>query len=137
MLEEVDVCRARWTVVQEDAGSQPRESRHLGSAFNLCEVCFGKVEPGTGEFVLQRTDGGQQEQPFAVEIEASGRVEARERDEVLESPPGRRTRTGELAEDAEWLPESDQSWAWRHSAIVARRVPGLSRRSGPFPCRFP
>jgi hypothetical protein len=86
-LDKTDLCRAGWTVVQDDSGSQERERLLFGNAFDLGEIRLREMELRTGELVLQPAHGGQEEQPFAVEIEAAGWIEPGNGDEVLERSP--------------------------------------------------
>ena len=75
------------------------------------------LEPRVGEPMGQRAVVGQEQQAFAIAIEPAGRIDSRDRDEVLESRAA--IRVAELAEDvvglvkgdgAEWLRASCHAW---------------------------
>ena len=75
-------------------------------AFHLHPICLGQLMAGIGNTGLKRAVVGQQQQPFGVGIEPSGRIDAGTIDDIGEATMRRRGR--ELADDAKGFVEQKQ-----------------------------
>ncbi|KMR58054.1 hypothetical protein EY06_15125, partial [Staphylococcus aureus] len=80
-----------------------------------------------GQLVRQRTVIRQQQQAFAVMVQAAGGIHARRQAEPGQGRPRRHAAVGELAEHVEGLVEGDQ-----HCGHGSRRVGHC-----PMPCHAP
>jgi len=77
--------------------------RSLGLAFDLDEIRLGQTRPRLADSRLPRAEVRQGEQPFAVVVEAAGRIHVRDREVVAQATA--LVRRGELREHAERLVE--------------------------------
>jgi hypothetical protein len=124
---------ARSAVVQLDAIAQALQLLRARLALHLHPVGLGQLVLGVGDPRLQATVVGQQQQAFAVAVQAPGRVDAGDVDEILE----RRApfAVAELRQHVERLVEQDQArlgrrrlglatWAGRPRRRAARGIAG-------------
>ena len=72
-----DFGRTGDKIAQIHAAAQLIQSVFTGHAFDLRPICFFDLEFGIGDLCLQATIVGEQEQAFAVGIQAPCRVEMR------------------------------------------------------------
>jgi hypothetical protein len=93
--------------------------RVIWNALDLGEVGLRVLETGIGQTVLKRAVIGQQEESFAVQVEAACRIETGQLDEVAQCLPAGSALARELREDPIGFPKPDEPGRRRHSAMVA------------------
>ncbi len=85
---------------------EPVERFGIRNAFDLRPVSSFVSELRFRQAMLQVPVIGQEQEPFAVAIEASDRVDVEDRDVFFQSPLAGMV-FGELAQNIEWLVEQD------------------------------
>ncbi len=106
-VQALDVGRGRAFALEEDAFTEALQGFFVRNALDLNPVGLGEFPPGVGHPVEDDGVIGEEHQPFAVHVQASCGVDARDGDEVREG--GSALRVGELGEDAVWFVEEDVS----------------------------
>lgn len=96
--------------------------------FNLNEVGLGVLEPRVGEALGEDSVVGEQEEPLAVSVKPAGRIDTRDRDEVLQGRPT--LSLGELGQDVVRLVEGEGS---RGAFRGISGGPGVLRQPWPKP----